>query len=269
MKPPLLKMFAFLLGLGVPVTFPLAVATAHEYWISLERGQLQAGEPIVADLKVGEHLSGTAYPYLGDRYVSFRIQNADGQAAVESFEGDLPAVRQASLDRGLNIVAQQTIAFRLTYDDPETFRAYLAYEGLDHILAEHEKRGLAQTGFSERYTRYAKALVQVGPASTRDADRFTGLPFEVVAIDNPYTGRDKVRVQLLWQGKPLGNAQINVFHAPSREAKTEVRTDAEGRAEIPLQGDGEYLLNAVHMLPVEGAPPVAWESHWASLSFRL
>jgi hypothetical protein len=44
-----------------------------------------------------------------------------------------------------------------------------------------------------------------------------------------------------------------------------VTTDSAGMAVIPL-GSGSYLLNAVRLEPVDSGP-VAWQSHWASMTF--
>jgi hypothetical protein len=48
-----------------------------------------------------------------------------------------------------------------------------------------------------------------------------------------------------------------------------VTTDAEGRAAIPLNEDGFFLLNAVQMKPTNGAEGEVWESHWATLTFAV
>ncbi len=75
-------------------------------------------------------------------------------------------------------------------------------------------------------------------------------------------------VTLIWQGAPVANRQINIFHDDGAVTRTTATTDETGRALIPLSGDGEYLLNAVVLRSVDDAP-VAWASHWATLSFRL
>ena len=84
------------------------------------------------------------------------------------------------------MIAHHTIDFRVTYADWAVFRRYLADEGLDAFADLHRARGLPETGFAERYTRYAKALVQAGPADPADRDVRVGLPLELVAQANPY-----------------------------------------------------------------------------------
>ena len=96
------------------------------------------------------------------------------------------------------------------------------------------------------------------------------MKLELVAQTNPYkAGVKSLPVVLMWQGKPLANRQINIFHRRfGMTARASAKTDETGRASILLSGQGEYLLNAVHLQAVEKADAV-WQSHWATLSFKL
>jgi uncharacterized GH25 family protein len=147
---------------------------------------------------------------------------------------------------------------------------------LGDVVRLHKERGLAEAGFSETYTRNARALLQVGPANPSDVDRPTGMPLELVALENPFIdGLAEVEVQLLWQGAPVPNRQVTIFHRPDSEdtagevTRDLATTDSEGQAVIPLTGEGFYLLNAVQIKPVDGADSVVWESHWATLTFAV
>ena len=246
-----------------------APAAAHEFWIAPQDGRVAPGAEIVADLKVGTMLRGEPYPYLSNRFQSFTVTVGNSTTAVDGNEGDLPALAHAAERSGLHVIAQHTIAFRVTYDDWAVFRRYLADEGLDGLADRHRARGLPEVGFAERYTRDAKALVQVGPVDPADRDVRTGLPLELVAEANPYAaGIDVLPVVLTWQGEPVANRRINIFRDDGTVTRTTATTDENGRAMIPLSGDGEYLLNAVRLRPVDDSP-VAWASHWATLSFKL
>ncbi len=248
-----------------------APAAAHEFWIAPQDGTVAPGAEIVADLKVGQKLRGEPYPYLSNRFQSFTVTRGDTTTEVAGNEGDIPALSHIADRSGLHVIAQHTIAFRVTYDDWAVFRRYLADEGLDSFADHHRARGLPENGFSERYTRYAKALVQVGPVDPADRDVRTGMPLELVAEANPYApGVEMVPVTLTWQGAPVANRQINIFRDDGAVTRTTATTDEAGRALIPLTGDGEYLLNAVVLRAVEdNDTPVVWASHWATLSFRL
>jgi len=248
---------------------PATPVSAHEFWIAPESGEISPGESIVADLMVGKMFKGEPYPYLSNRFRAFTVTVGGETSTIAGNDGDIPAVAMKAERSGLYVIALQTVAFRLTYDDWSKFRDYLALEGLDQFADLHRERGLPETGFAERYTRYAKALVQVGPFAASEADVRTGMPFELVAEDNPYSPRVEIlRVSLIWRGVPVANHQISIFRNDGVVTRTTAITDAAGRASIPLPGDGEYLLNAVYLEPVDNAP-VVWESHWASMSFKL
>jgi hypothetical protein len=224
---------------------------------------------VVGDLKIGVRMRGEPYPYLSDRFQSFSVTAGGQTTAVEGFEGDLPALSYVADRPGLQIVAHHTIAFRATYDDWAVFERYLEEEGLAEVADLHRARGLPETGFAERYTRCAKALVQVGPIGPADRDALTGMPLELVAAANPYaSGIDVLPVTLFWGGVPVANRQINIFRDDGSVTRTTMTTDRDGQVRIPIEGGGEYLLNAVNIEAVEDAP-VVWASHWATLSFSL
>jgi len=243
---------------------------AHEFWISPEVGKVAPGDRLRADLKVGLMLKGEPYPYLSTRFRSFEVAVNQKRHAVAGTQGDLPALADGTAQAGLHVITHQTIAFRANHDDWETFQRYLKEEGLSEFEPIHLERGLPKNGFAERYTRYAKALVQAGSVRADDIDFPTGMAFELTVRVNPYTpGVAHLPVILTWQGKPVAGRQINVFREADGEVvRNSVVTDAKGEAVIAMTGAGEYLLNAVHLEPAD-EPPVVWESHWATLSFKL
>ncbi len=247
-------------------------AAAHEFWIAPERYVVQPGGRIVASLRNGQMMRGNDLPYLSQWFHAFTVTTGDRVKDVSGFEGDMPALSYKAATAGLHVIAYHSTADRVTYDDPDRFRKYLAYEGLDGIAEAHRARGLPETGFTEEYTRFAKALVQVGPVDERDRDASLGLRFELVAENNPYApGAETVTVTLLRLGEPVAGRQIAVFRCMGEVTRSIVRTDARGQAAIPIVGGGVFLLNAVDIRPVEPdateKDAVVWASDWASLTF--
>lgn len=244
-------------------------AEAHEFWIAPESGRVATGAEVAGDLMVGIALRGEPYPYLSDRFQRFTVTAGGETTDLPGFEGDIPALSYVAERPGLQVIAHHTIAFRATHDDWAVFQRYLDEEGLGEFAGIHRARGLPETGFAERYTRCAKALVQVGPADPEDRDAPVGMPLELVAEANPYApGTEVLPVTLTWQGAPLAGRQISIFRDDGAVTRTIAVTDEAGRARIPVRGAGDYLLSAVHLEPRD-AGPVVWESHWASLSFKL
>lgn len=245
---------------------------AHEFWIEPEAARLDAGGEVVADLKVGQMMEGRSYPFLSHKIVSYTVTDRSGTRSIEGDEGDIPSLTYQADEDGLQILAYHAVAERVTFDEFQTFSEYLEEEGHSAALARHEARGLPEAGFTETYTRNAKALVQVGPADPDDKDEAVGLPFELVALDNPYAlDEPRISVQLLSQSDPAADVQVAIFQRTGPETVTRrtVRTGADGVAEIDLTGGGRFLLSALHL---EETPPetgAVWHSTWASLVFEL
>lgn len=242
---------------------------AHEFWVEPLPFQVTVGEQVQLDLRVGQMLQGRSYPYLSHKFARFAVDDATRVYAFAGNEGDIPAMTYQAQTPGLHVISYDALPERLTYDNFADFAAFLEEEGLADVMARHHARGLPDTGFSEGYSRNAKALVQVGVPHKEQTDRVVGLPFELVALESPYTAHDQFQVRLLWQGAPFADAQVTLFHRPPSGEVTRqtVRTDADGVTLIPFIASGTYLLSAVHMDERPAESGEVWHSTWASLSF--
>ncbi|MDP2081595.1 MAG: DUF4198 domain-containing protein [Pseudotabrizicola sp.] len=242
---------------------------AHEFWVEPQPFQVLVGEQLQLDLRVGQMLEGRSYPYLSHKFARFTVDDATHINPLAGNEGDIPAMTYQADTPGLHVISYHALPERLTYDSFADFAAFLEEEGLAEVILRHRARGLLETGFSEGYSRNAKALVQVGAPEQGQTDRVAGLPFELVALENPYAAQDQLHVRLLWQGAPFADAQVTLFHRPtSGEVTRQIfRTDAGGGALIPFTASGTYLLSAVHMEERPAESGEVWHSTWASLSF--
>lgn len=245
---------------------------AHEYWIEPLEFQVKPDTEIIANQKVGQNFKGNKYPLIPQEFTRSGLFSTSGKIQFKGDIGDIPALRARPQHAGLHVLAVATKSDELTYETPEKFQTFLKNQGLEWALIEHRKRGLPDAGFTEAYSRYAKALVQVGPPGGTDVT--IGLPIELIAEKNPYTitlnSTAKLPVRLLWQGKPLRQAQIKIFHrANDKLIISKIRTDDTGRAMIPLSQSGKYLLSAVHIIPWKKSPKAVWHSFWASMTFNL
>lgn len=245
-------------------------ADAHEFWIEPASHRLPAPGAISANLKVGDNLKGSIFPYLSGRFISYQVDGPAGSQDVVGDEGDIPSLAYEAEAPGLYVVTYHSTADRLDYDDWATFVEYADYEGLDGAIEAHLAADLPKTGFAELYTRCAKALVQVGPPSPEDRDAAIGMPLELVALANPFAADlDELPVRLLWHGEAAADIQIAIFREADGVARKTLRTDADGRATIPLENGGRFLLNAVRLARSSAGDDAAWESHWASLTFDV
>lgn len=250
-------------------------ATSHEFWLDPSDYQVEIGQNIVADIKVGQDFKGGTYSYMPRAFVRFDIAAGDTMAPVEGRMGNIPAVDAAPLAGGLNILVHQTTDTVLTYAEWDKFTSFVQHKNFKGVLERHAERGLPRTGFKEVYSRYAKSLVAVGDG--KGADRDFGLETEIVALANPYTDdlTAGLPVKVLYQGMPRADAQVEIF---DRDANAEVvttttRTDSQGIAMIPVQAGHTYMVDAVVLREPDAAKAeqtqAPWESLWANLTFAV
>ena len=253
--------------------FPLS-AVGHELWIEPTRYMLEPPEKIVANLRVGQYFKGSTLSFAPEKFVEFSVIDASGKRAVNGRLGDLPAVSEPSLRTGLHVLVHHSTVNTLRYSDFAKFERFARKEGNAWLLDAHKQRGLSRNEVTESFTRYAKALVLVGNGDGQDT--WVGMPFEIVAETNPYTGPSDsaISVRLLWNGQGIADKQISIFrkHGGCEATRTTVLTDADGRASIPRQPGGRFLLNSVHVVEPSAASKktrAMWQSFWASTTFEL
>ncbi len=253
---------------GVGATF------AHEFWISPERYKVDPGESLVAVLLTGDKFDGYSTPYIPDDFTRFDILLAGKTIKVTGRLGDDPALNMTVPGQGLGVIVHQTNGYFISYDEPGKFLGLLRDKGALPVLEAHRKRGLPESGFRERFIRFAKCLVAVGHGRGRDGE--TGLETEFVAEVNPYAEEVSggMPFKLLYRGEARGDAQVEVFsRSPEGEVALQLmRTDGAGRVVVPARPGTEYLLNAVVFRPLEAADPAndpVWESLWAQFTYII
>ncbi len=248
-------------------------AKAHEFWIDPVDHMVAKGEPVVADIRLGEAYEGTAFAYIPQRFRRFDLAMDGTVRPAEGTVGDRPALTVEETQAGLMTVVHVTEDQHITWTTWEKFVSFLEHKDLGWGLAEHDVRGLSREKVRERYSRYAKSLVAIGDGAGEDLT--AGLEIEIVALENPYTDdmSDGFDMAALYQGAPLKDVQIEVFRkAPDGTVTiTTERTDAEGIATIPVEPGARYMLDTVVLRPlevVEERDP-SWETLWANLTFEV
>lgn len=244
---------------------------AHDFWIEPTSFAPQVGQSVGLRLRVGERLAGDAVPLLATHVKRFVV--AAGDAAeprpVASRRGDDPAGSLRAAAPGLHVVGYWSHPSSVELP-ADKFDAYLRDEGLDAIAAQRAARP-STAPVREHYARFAKSLLQAGPATASPADRRLGLPLELVAERNPYAiGPDqRLPLRLTYQERPLAGALVVAINSQNPAARQSARSDAEGRVSFVVHPGGLWLVKAVHM--VEAAPDsgAEWSSLWASLTFEV
>ncbi len=243
----------------------------HEFWIDATTYQVDPGTPIVANLKNGQNFVGSNLTYLDRRMTRFDMIQGATVLPVPGRMGDVPAMKVSAPQDGLWVVVHETTPNTLTYREWAKFQTFADHKDFPDIRARHAARGLPEEDFVETYTRHVKALIAVGGGAGRDAP--TGLATEFVALANPYTDDISAGfpVQVLYQGAPRPQAQVEIFDraADGTVTVTLGRTDDAGQALIPVIPGHTYLLDAVVLRPAPEGDDAVWETLWAALTFSV
>ena len=248
-------------------------AFAHEFWIDTSPPAPAAGAPVLMTLRVGEFYSGELVGITTAHAVSLRSLGMDGDEDLTAKvpAAMLPALRLSFARPGSHVLAYESHPSQVTLEAGK-FHAYLHDEGLDWVVKQREAAGTAATPGRERFRRSAKALLKVGGASDGASTRSTGQKIEILPLDDPLASAPgaTLRFQLLFDGQPRPGLLVKAWHKQGGQVTTvRATTDAQGRVALTLPLAGNWMLNAVHMVPATGAADIDWDSYWASLTFAI
>lgn len=260
------RLFALFIALITP-----ALAIAHEFWIEPEEYQVDKGQAITAHFRNGEGFKGVSLGYFSRQSRRFDLAQDGTALPIAARMGDVPALTSLPAPApGLAAILHETAPSTISYKTWEKFAKFAAHKDFPDIRARHLARGLPEAGFTETYFRFAKALIAVGNGAGHD--RAWGMETEFVALTNPYADAlPFVDVQILYQGAPRADVQIEVFERSplGPVTVTLTRSDAAGKARIPVKPGHEYLLDAVVLRPAPAGGEPVWETLWAALTFAV
>lgn len=269
-KPVITLILCAISSLGIALP-----AFGHEFWLEPQNYQPETDATLQVQLRNGQGFIGVEIGYFDKRIEMFaRIQNQI-HTPVNSRAGDFPAMTMQAPQDGLMVLAYESTFSTVQYSHLGKFLKFAEHKGFGDVEADHKLRGLPEGRFSEVYTRFCKSLIGIGTAAGQDAE--TGMETEFVALTNPYTDdlANGLSVQLLYQGRPRPDAQIEIFERDpdAAVAITTLRTDDQGQAVIPVKPQHTYLLNAVVLREpdetIAAQNNVVWETLWASMTFHV
>ena len=249
-------------------------SSAHEFWLEPSDFQPKVGDVVTVDLVIGTHFDGFSSPYTPDEIAAFGLIDAAGNTAIVGRFGDMPAGQFVVAQVGLSLLYHQTTPSYVTYTKPEKFISFAVEKGFADVAARYQKQTAENFRLVEKYRRFAKSLIMVGPASGQD--QLLGLEMELVALTNPYqqSVSKEFTVAVYESGVPRPGAQVTVFirHTPSDVEKKIIIADERGQVHLSLLPGRHYLFDSVKLQPIEDADPVKnaeWESLWAALTFAV
>ena len=248
-------------------------SAAHEYYLMPETFTPAANTQFDLRHRLGQKFKGNEMPFIKKWNIRSEVWKDGDKRDARGQDGDRPALKLSQQGAGLMAVIHQSNVDFLTFSSWEKFVKYATKEGLEHALEPSRKGIKPKEKLKEAYARYAKTLISIdGTVSGKDTP--TGLKIELMALAHPLelAADQPMPVQLLYDGKPLHGARVKVFVGVGNEFTHQIRTDKNGRIDVPADGPGPYLLNAIHMTEPQGEVAIAagahWESFWATLTFQ-
>ncbi len=257
---------------GLLLTLIAAPAHAHDFWIQPQRFQVVPNAVVPVTFQIGHGdarerwLNNDRILLIGDffngRRHDLRAQLRTGGPAdfVTSFSAP-----------GLHILGMQT-NYAFSELPASRFNDYATEEGLVTITATRKREGKLNSLGRERYSRRAKALIQVIPRKTSSpthATRPIGLKLEIVPDRDPYAlgASRQLPLHVLYKGRRLPNATVKLtsLEADERPVATAV-TDKSGRASFRIPAKGNWLLNVIWAEPINDRQ-VDFDTTFSSLTF--
>ncbi len=262
----LVAMFA--LGAG-------ATAWAHDLFFRAPRYVLAPRSSVVIAVLSGT-FSRSENAITRDRLAELVLAGPGGRRLVDVehwTEKDPKSTLRLAFEDGGTYVLGAAIRPRLLELSGKEFAAYLVEEGLDDVVAARAAQKRQDEPSRERYSKYLKAIFQVGDAAEA-APAALGHAAEIIPERNPYrlAPGDLLPVRCLVDGQPWAR---KVVFAGGRRGTSDQRfqpqrlvTDDEGRATVKIAGPGVWFVKLVAMREVTD-PEANYESKWATLSFEV
>lgn len=266
------------LSILIAASVRLRQSEAHEYWLSPSAYGAPSGQTVSVQAFVGSDFKGELRPFAKTRTVRLEVQAKERyDVKSRAINGDLNLVNWTLEDDGGALVAFETNFVSIELP-PEKFDDYLRKEGLDGPLKARQALGAEAGPGREHYARCAKTWI-----AGRDRSRLEktfGMPLELIPRNDPLEP-GQLSVQVLYNSVPLEEVLVKAWNQPLANGmvprdpsfrdpvkpSAEARSDRDGIAILRIDGSGEWLISAVHMVPAPDKKEADWESLWASFTF--
>lgn len=113
--------------------------------------------------------------------------------------------------------------------------------------------------------------MQVGDSFTKNVSTPIGHMLEIVPLQNPYLLKegDMLTVQILFRGKPLENALIDLspLSTVSSDEIQAQRSDENGEEAFSMSREGSWKFNVISGVPNPGNDKDEYETYFSSLTY--
>lgn len=245
---------------------------SHDMWLVPMKFIVRPGEPLVVFGNTGMDFPNSLNPVELGRVEAFFILGNSGKKDISALrvEGNSLAADLSIGQPGTYVIAAalKPNEIRLT---AEEFNEYVLLEGLKRIHDLRRKEGILGKDAVEHYSKYPKAIVQVGDLLDETPMKPAGLTLEIVPKVNPYRLKagDRLQVAAIFRGKPLPGAEFAwSYPGAGKEYAGSVVAGGSGEVFVPLEKAGSFMIRTMHMEWVK-EPTHEWESFWTSLTFDV
>ncbi len=254
------------------ITLASSAILAHDLWLVPQTFRINPGDSVTISANTGMDFPNSLSAITADRINQFILRGKSEEKDITEFEvqGNSLVTKCKFKESGTYVVgvALRPREIKLT---AEEFNEYLLHDGLPNIYELRKKEGILDKDAVEHYSKYPKAIIQVGKKLNEVPTKPLGLPIEIVPKANPYKLQlgDDLRIKVLFQRKPLSGIEIAwSYPGKGEEFAGSKKTDKNGEAVIPLSKVGPYVIRLTHMEWVK-KPTHEWESYWTSLTFDV
>ncbi|MCZ6817051.1 MAG: DUF4198 domain-containing protein [Planctomycetota bacterium] len=252
------------------------VARAHDSWLISDRQRVPEGRKVWLSFVTGEIFPLGDSPTDPRRVLEFVDLYGAERRKISGFapQDKGLAVRGPIKGAGIHVFGC-ALKPRLIELEADKFDEYLKSERAERAIMIRAGRTERDPVTIERYTKFAKTLVEVLPASESDDGyrRIVGHRIEIVPLSNPNDWRagGQARVRVLLDGHGWPDVPISAGHEGLEEHQYAVKTKTgpDGIATVALSRPGHWFIKAHVIRPTSGIGREQWESFWASLTFRV
>ncbi len=262
------------------------LTVAHEFWLQPQRFFAAVGDVIPIEIMVGEAFQGERSEGKKNRIIQYvHLANGTKEDLAPGITNDHYGAASVTLKTpGTHLIAFANTPKFLSMK-ADSFLLYLKEDGLDNVIAARKQQGNDQKRSRELYRRCVKTLIQAGDKPDDTFAVNTGMPLEIIPIQNPYMLKpgQTADFQVLFEQKPLPMALVRYWNrdAANKLHEEQKRSDARGRVQFALRA-GRNMVSLVQMVPYIGPrqvgltqtgmaqpdfPQADWISYWGSLTF--
>ena len=274
-----------LFGMGTLAFLAGAAAlSAHDFWIVPNAFAVAANGPLEIRGQTSVKFPTTVSAVTPERVAEARLIGAasDERIADLSVAGKSLLLKHRPSAAGQRVIAVALVT-RTSRAAPAGLKRYIALEGAPELAERYDREGLfaKPDSVTQKTTKYAKTLVEVGRGGPRAFTKAAGHALEFVPLTDPSAVRvgDTLSVRLLFRGRPLPNAHFHAGAAPEAAfddstalpadwKDQSLTTDPSGVARVPVDRPGLWNLRTLHAAPATQGGSQEWDVAFATIVFR-